>query len=299
MQTQNPTRFADALSHFKLDWKVEARPIYTFDNEGKPLVVEDGKAIVRTDIGLPLSLVGNRYLPLQNDVGADIVDGVLAKTGGSYVKGGSFGHGRKVYVQALLPDTITVKGRDASQKLLTFITSHDMSTNLLMGFTATRIVCQNTYRAAMRDIRSQVVIRHTRSAESKLAMVQEILESQLVYFRELEIKANWLADKRFTDLQMDMAVRKVLDVGSVDTEIPTRTLGIMDTITANFQNHDGLGGTAWDAYNAFTKYTNHQKATRGVEGDAAQQERRFEGLLLGQGAAMNDTALTVIESMVA
>jgi len=300
--SENPTRFVEALSHFKLNWSVETRPLFTFGNDGNHLLVEDAKSIVRTDLGLPLAVVGNRYLPLQNDAAADIVDGVLAKTGGSYTKGGMFGLGRKVYVQALLPDTITVKGRDASQKLLTFITSHDMTTQMLMGFTAIRIVCQNTYMAAMKDIANQIVIRHTKSAESKLETVQAILESQLVYFRELEIKANWLADQRFTDLQMDLAMRKVLNVKEGETDIAKKTLTIMDTIRGNFQNHDGFGGTAWDAYNAFTKYTNHQKATRGAGGETESEkaslaaERRFEGILLGQGAALNDSALSAIEA---
>jgi hypothetical protein len=180
------------------------------------------------------------------------------------------------------------------------LTSHDTSTKLLMGFTAIRIICQNTFIAALKDIRSQVVIPHTRSAELRLQTVQEILESQLVYFRELEIKANWLADQRFSDIQMDLAMRKVLGVTPQETEISTRTRNTMDTIMGNFQNHDdATGGNAWMAYNAFTQYTNWQKGTRGVENDAEQASRRFEGVLLGQSRAMNDDALTAIETILA
>lgn len=292
------SNFRDALAHFKLNWKVDTRPIFTVDNAGQPLAVEDANAIVRSDIGLPLSVVGLKYTPVQNDATADILDGVLGKTGGEYVRGGMFGMGRKVYLQAQLPDVIRVKDRDATAKLLTFITSHDMTTKVVLGFTATRIVCQNTYMMALKDIRRQVALPHTASVEAKLKTVQEILESQLVYFRQLEVKANWLADQRFTDLQMDLAMRKVLGVKPEATEIPTRTLGIMDTIRGNFQNHDGVGGTAWDAYNAFTKYANHQKGTRGVE-EAEQPSRRFESLLFGAGGGFQDDALTVIESQLA
>lgn len=297
----NPTNFRDALSHFRLNWNVETRPLFTLGNDGQPLAVEDSKAIVRSDIGLPLSVVGNRYAPVQNSDPADIMDGVLSKTGGEYVKGGMFGHGRKVYLQALLPDKITVKGRDASDKLLTFITSHDMTTQVLLGFTAVRIVCQNTYMAAVRDCNRQIVIRHTKAAEKRLETVQEILESQLVYFRELEVKANFLADQRFTDIQFELAMRNVLNIKS-DADIAKRTLGIMDTLRDNFQSGLGIDesnrGTAWAAYNAFTEYTNHQKGTRGVE-EGAEQERRFEGLLFGAGGAMQDAALAAIESQIA
>lgn len=298
METQNPTRFVEALAHFKLDWKVETRPLFTFDNEGKHLLVEDAKSIVRTDLGMPLSVVGNRYVTLQNDVAGDVVDGVLSKTGGEYIKGGVFGYGRKVYLQAKLPDSIIVKGRDASAKLLTFITSHDSSSLMYIGFTAVRIICQNTFMMALRDLKNQIAIRHTVSAEQRLSMAQEILEGQLAYFRELEVKANWLADQRFNDLQMDLAMRKVLGVKADEKDVPTRTKNIMDTILGNFQNYDDAdGGNAWTAYNAFTYFSNHQKGTRVGDDVAAQNDRRFENVLVGQGIAFNQKALESIESV--
>jgi phage/plasmid-like protein (TIGR03299 family) len=300
---KTPTNFIEALSEFGLNWQVEPRPLFTLGNDGQPLAVEGSSAIVRADNGLPLSVVGSRYVPVQNAACADIMDGVLARAGGSYVKGGMFGLGKKVYVQAQLPDTVKVKGTDESQKLLTFITSHDMTTQVLLGFTAVRIICMNTFMMAVQDAQRQVVIRHTRNAESRLETVQAILEGQLHYFRQLEVKANWLADQKFTDLQMDLAMRTVLGVrdGLQAQDIPTRTKNVMDIVRGNFEGGLGIDssnrGSAWAAYNAFSEYTNHQRAVRNADDRGGEASVRVESILMGTGAAMNDRALLAIETL--
>jgi hypothetical protein len=178
-----------------------------------------------------------------------------------------------------------------------------MSTQVLLGFTAKRIVCQNTYAMAVRDLSQQVVLRHTKSIEGRLHTVQEILEGQLVYFRELEVKANWLADQRFNDIQFELAMRKVLgvDASLPVTDIATRTKGTMDILRSNFVSGQGIDasnrGSAWAAYNSFSEFSNHQKPVNNALERGGESSVRFESVLLGQGAAFNSKALQAIEGV--
>lgn len=305
-ENKYPTSFTEALKHYNLDWSVEMRPVYmpTGDvaNPTMKALGRDYRAIVRTDNDHPLGIVGARLVPQQNDFAKDTMDAVLARTGGAYVNGGSFDGGARIFLQARLPDDVTVKGRDPSAKMLTYISSHDSSIITALGFGCTRISCWNSFMVALAEARNQVAIRKTKGAQDAMEQATHVLQAQLSYFNELEIQVNWLADQKFTDLQMDFALRRWLNIEE-DEETHKRTQTTYDTIRTNFESGRGIDagirGTAWAAFNAFTEYTNHQRPTRGVNDTAEQNKRRFESVLLGQGNKANNFALEVVREALA
>ncbi len=292
---ENISNFSDAVEAFAL-FRAEPATLYTKNRAGEYVKVNCGRGIERTDTEECLSLVGGRYNVINPHDFAEQADNILQELGGGvYDNGGILADGRKWYIQATLPDHVTVKGTDKSLKRLTFLGSHDGTTHTMAGGNCTRIVCENTFAMSMAELARWVSIKHTRSAQERIRTVQSTVLAQMEYFKGMEIRANFLSDQKFTEAQMKVAIAQVL--GKEDgADLATRTQNVADTILGNFQNHDGVGGTAWDAFNAFTYYTNHQKATRGTK-DADM--RRFEGLLVGQGAALNDKAMQAIMSQVA
>jgi phage/plasmid-like protein (TIGR03299 family) len=290
------TRYNDALEAFNLNWTVDTQPVYFKDPLGQFKQVHGHRAVVRQDEQTAIGVVGKRYKVIQNDAFGDILDGVLAETGGKYVKGGHFDDGGRTYLQVQLPGDVKLANGDASTKLLTFLNSHNGSSDAMLAFLNCRIYCQNTYRMALKEmaeIQDKVSIRHTRSSEYRIKAIPAIVRAQLGYYKAVEVKSEFLANTKFTDAMMANAIAQVLgkDIDSPDTH--ARTHNVADTILGNFHNHDGSGGTAWAAYNAFTHYTNHQRQVRGATDEKA---KRFQGVLVGSAAMFNDRALAAIES---
>jgi phage/plasmid-like protein (TIGR03299 family) len=295
------TSFQEALNTFQLNWEVGLRPLFTaVSKEHGTEEVEDYKAVVRLDTNAPLAVVGNRYVPTQNSNNevATLMDIVVKEMGAKYTSGGSFDFGNKVYLQIELPDVLRVKNTDdIIKKYLLYSNSHNGSSQISLGDVMTRVVCLNTFVMATNQVASQYRIRHTSNSEVRLKEIKDIILQTLNYYKQVELKVNWLADQKFTDLQMELAMRKVF---GVDEKLPvedisTRTRNNMETVRDLFESGTGLDqwrGTAWAAANAFTEFSNHSKTVKGET-----PETRKQSVLFGSAASFNVKAFNVVESM--
>jgi len=292
----------EALSEYGIDFTVAKRPLFTqVANDTTPQLVDNLYSIVREDTWEPLSgvAVNGRYQTIQNSDLADIGNRICAESGAEFVGGGTFKGGQIVWLQAKMPDVIRIKDtNDVINKMITFITGHGGSHCFMAMPETTRVFCDNQMNAFGRSARDNgVKIRHTASAESRLAEADDTLLQVMNAYRAFEVKCNFLADQRFSDLQMEESLRKVFGVKS-DTamdDVPTRTRNNMQTVRELFEGGLGISqwrGTAWAGLQAFTEYSNHHRSLRG-------DTNPFESKLLGSGAAINFKALQAIESALA
>jgi phage/plasmid-like protein (TIGR03299 family) len=182
---------------------------------------------------------------------------------------------------------------------LLYSNSHDGTSQTALGNVMRRVVCLNTFVMATAEVPSEYRIRHTPNSESRLKEIKGLLLQTMNYYKTVEVKVNWLADQKFTDLQMNLALRKVF---GVDAKLPvediaTRTRNSMEQVRDLFERGTGLEqwrGTSWAAVNAFTEFSNHSKT---VKGDSA--DKRVESVLFGSGASFNQRAFSVVESVLA
>lgn len=292
----------DALQEFGIGFNVEKRPLVALMGDGESQLVDNLYGIVRTDTNAMFSGVGvnGRYECIQTQSYADIGDRVTAGLDAQFVNGGSFRGGALVYLQAKLPQSIRVRGTDdIIDKLLTFVTSHDGTTCFMLMPTALRIFCQNQMNALNRAARDGIKIRHTRSADVRLADADRKIVEVMDAYRAFEVKVNHLADQRFTDLQMEAAIRTVFNVkDEVESlgDLHTRTKNNIETVLENFTGGLGINadnrGTAWAAYNAFTQFSDHQRrVNKGTD--------TVESKLLGSGANFKHKALKAIDAVLA
>jgi len=285
----------EALNHFGLDYEVAKRPVVALLGNGQSAPVDNLYSIVRTDTNEPLSgvAVNGRYTCIQTKAYADIGNKICGQLGAEFVRGGKLLHGRGLYLQAKLPDTIRVKGTDdAINKYLTFVTSHDGSMNFSVLATAMRLFCENQMNALMRAARNNgVKIRHTASADERILDVDTTILDTLNAYRVFEQKIDWLADQRFTDLQFDLAVQKFFDIeGAAD--VSTRAKNNIAKLKESYLVGPGqhmFRGTAWGAFNGFTNWIEHVRSTKG-------DTDSFESSLIGSGAGLRIKALDSIES---
>jgi len=282
-QDELTTKTFEILEATGLNWTVSKEPLYTQD--GRPT---ETFGMFRGDTGGWLASVGNRYTPMQN---ATLAETMVQATDGlemSVTHGGSMEDGKKVFLQAPLPDEYI--GRSGVKRMITAINSHDGSTSVGFGSTSTVVICSNTFHKALKDAGVQR-FRHTESAEQRL---NEAMNSLRVAIMEEEQTMDKFKIMAIIDLKDEMAegiIKRILKKGmSVKSDNPadlsTRKRNQLSALDgAISQELRDEGATLWGLFNGITRYTNHI---------AAPKDRKEAYLMGGEGARLNGIAFDEI-----
>ena len=296
---QYPTS-AEAIKFAGLDYRVEKRPLFTYDNEnhtGDPdndiiipeIEVPDYFATIRTDTEQVLGVVGKDYQVVQNVNAFEFFDAIVGGGEGMlYETAGALGKGERIFITAKLPGYIRVGKDDFIEQYLFLTTSHDGFGSITAAFTPIRIVCNNTLNAAMANHSGAIKIRHTASANDRLKQAHTLMGISSNLGAELQGLFNQWAQVRITDkevkklIQVAMApnkeVLKNLETGK-DDELSTTYTNIVDkvfeyAITSPTQQMETTAGTVFGAYNAVTGYFQN---VRNYKDDEAKFKSIIEG----------------------
>ena len=226
----------------------------------------------QTDV---LGIVGERYVPLQNEdlfaFGDNILDG-----GGRWETAGSIRGGRVVFGSLAIDKEVVLDPQGVADKVKTYLlinTSHDGSVAIQASVTPVRVVCANTLNLALGRIKKKdgvkqsFKIRHTQTAEGKIAVARQALGLATAYMDEFSRMANELYAKEITAQQFNEIILKAYPKPEGDKKIAlTKWTNKVDTLndiyTGEF-NHM-IAGTAWGALNALTERLDwHRSARRG------------------------------------
>ena len=118
---QFPTS-AEVLKFVGLDYAIEKRKLFTFDNEnqnGNPetdiiipeIEVQNFSATIRTDKETVLGMVGKDYEVVQNVDAFSFFDSIIDGDGIHYETAVALGKGERIFITAKLPNYIKV-GKD-------------------------------------------------------------------------------------------------------------------------------------------------------------------------------------------
>ena len=164
----------ELIQHECLNWQVALRQLYMDD--ATPV---DRFAVVRSDTGAVLGTVGRTYVPIQNDTNLEWFRPYLDSGEVEIETAGTIGGGRRVWVLAKIKDaTVDVASKD-DPYVPYFLASngHDGTMAQRLGFTATRVVCQNTMTAA-HGTGTFLKLRHTKGASKVMGDVHELIDMQ-------------------------------------------------------------------------------------------------------------------------
>jgi len=274
--------YVDARSMLRiarLDWEVQFGDVYDADMRKIP----NYRRTYRSDNNHTLGIVGDRYHIAQNAALMEAAED-FAKAGKDY--GIAFGletagvlyDGRKVFVTATFDRSLYVGGDEISPNLV-LTTTHDGTGATKVFISPTRVVCQNTLTLALRDATRSFAIRHTESADRKLASIERQLDMMRAYYQGFEAKANELLEQVFTRAQFEELVKSLVPIAE-DPSKRAKTLAenmrdaLFDCRSAS--DLDNIRHTAWGAYNAVADYADHHAATRGANKESRLFERTFE-----------------------
>ncbi len=295
---------AEALRFAGLDYTVEKRKLFTFDNENEAanedttikipeIEVPGFYATLRTDTEQVLGVVGKEYKIVQNTDAFSFFDSIVGGEGIQYETAGALGRGERIFITAKLPGYITVGRDDLIEKYLFLTTSHDGYGSIMAAFTPIRIVCNNTLNAALRNCTNSVTIRHTENAKDRLAEAHKIMGITNQLSGQLEDIFNHWAKVHITDPEVQKLVKLAMvpnkevlhniQTGQLD-ELSTCFKNMCDDVfayhlTSASQQTDTARGTLFGAYNAVTGYFQNVRTYK-------DEESKLKSVLYGGTAQM-------------
>jgi phage/plasmid-like protein (TIGR03299 family) len=237
-------------------------------DKGYSFVVRDNPFIDKQkDV---LGVVGERYVPLQNEelfaFGDNMLDG-----GGRWETAGSIKNGRQVFGSLALERETVLDPNGVSDKINTYLlinTSHDGSIAIQASITPVRVVCANTLNLALKGKAKQSFkIRHTQTAEGRIAQAREALGLANKYMDEFDIMAQKMIETEISKAKFDEIVAlaypapKGEDKKGSYKKYGTK-IDLINSIYVGDYNNT-ITGTAWGAFNAMTERLDWYRTARG------------------------------------
>lgn len=293
-----PTREqAQEIAH---NWEPVTEPLY----RATPIITAEGptttyeqvdthQAVVRSDNGHTLGVVGAGYEPVSNAEMYDIAE-ALQGTAPSEVRfetGGSIDGGSKVWLMLRLNEPLTLR-RDPHGATIPFYTlqnSHDGSGAFRGQATNVRVVCQNTMRAADLDASkrgTEFVFRHTTSVHDRI----EEAKTALAQWRESLV--TWqhtmdaLLDLEVTPEQTEIFLTEFQPLPS-NARISDRVRNNVEKARTQFREilySETTRDTAHTAYGwvaAATEWNQWYRSTRGRSAQGRMESRFKRAVLTG------------------
>jgi phage/plasmid-like protein (TIGR03299 family) len=225
----------------------------------------------QTDV---LGVVGERYVPLQNEdlfsFGDNILDG-----GGRWETAGSLKGGRQVFGSLALERETVLDPNGVADVVKTYLlinTSHDGSIAIQASITPVRVVCANTLNLALNStkkkngVKQSFKIRHTQTAEGKIAIARETLGMANKYMDEFDLMAKAMIEsevnaKTFNDIILAAYPKPEKDSKRAFKKWENKVDMINDIYTGQFNGM--IAGNAWGAFNALTERLDWYRSARG------------------------------------
>lgn len=290
---QAPTA-EDAIRLAGLNWQVLEQQVHAFNHTDKSFArVPNYKSLVRSDNNKSLSIMKDSYSPLQNEKAFSFFNPFIEKGLASFETAGSLKEGRIIWVLATLNKApIDVGGGDIVQKYLLLSNSHDGTMAVRVGFTPTRVVCNNTLSMAHANSQSKLLrIKHSGKLNDRMDEVQGIVNAMDAKFEATAEQYTTLARRGISAKELELYVDIIFELNPNGSEREQmRTTKMREGIIKLFENGAGshlksAKGTWWGAYNSVTEYLTHEARDAG---DMNLYQNWF-----GSASRKNNEALTV------
>jgi len=225
----------------------------------------------QTDV---LGVVGERYVPLQNEdlfsFGDNILDG-----GGRWETAGSLKGGRQVFGSLALERETVLDPNGVADVVKTYLlinTSHDGSIAIQASITPVRVVCANTLNVALNrtkkkdGVKQSFKIRHTQTANGKIEIARQTLGLANKYMDEFDkmahaMIAKEISAKDFNDIILAAYPKPDKDTKGAVKKWENKVDVINDIYTGEYNGM--ISGNAWGAFNALTERLDWYRSARG------------------------------------
>lgn len=299
------------MAHAGMDWTVETEPIYLQNG----VLIPDKAAIIRQDTREVFDIASDHYVPIQNAQNAETLDAIIAN-GATVETMGAIDGGRICWALAKVPKTFEVVSGDVVETYILLTWGHDGKHGVTGYNTGIRVVCANTLNMATAK-RAAFSVRHSKNAQVRIDEAREALG---IVYKEMEDTAELfrkLAARPLTESESATYIEQVFPYpASVRQESEAETLarlmgnpvgelekaardamarvdevrGIIVRLMGEGKGSEFAPGSAWNAYNAVTEYTDHVYP---VLQSGQVSTTKQQAVLFGATAKVKDRALSL------
>lgn len=304
----HPKTSEEAIKAAKLDWTVQLEKLQT--PEG--LVIPDTFATIRNDprlIGnakyplgkIPLGVVGSKYRILPNTEAFAFFDQLTIDGVCQYETAGSLKEGRKVWILAKMKEDLIVADKDIVRQYILLSNSHDGTGAIHVKMTPTRVVCNNTLSAALREtaLNNSFSLRHTQSANDKLKHAQMTLEAVSKAYEKLGNVWRKMAEIKLPKTEQYKYINRVFPTpkdSKDQTKLHTLRAEVAQLLVSGAgATLDSALDTLWGSYNAVTQHVTHHVSTRKNSTIDTHVEKLWYGTLADTLDRAFEMAMTTME----
>jgi phage/plasmid-like protein (TIGR03299 family) len=154
-----------------LDWSIKEAPVmYSVGAESELhfRTNSESKVLFRSDTLVPLSVVSNRYKPVQPKEVLEFFRSLVAAGGFELETAGALKGGKRLWALAKTNQQTVLKGNDMVKAYLLLATSCDGTLATSAFFTSTRVVCQNTLHLALSNAEGVLKVPHSTKFDPKV-----------------------------------------------------------------------------------------------------------------------------------
>lgn len=292
----------EAIVAAQQDWLVEKRPIFAQLEDGTYIEVADKFATVRNHPKkgyAALGVVGNQYVPVQNEEAFEMLDAIRDDSGAVYETAGSLYNGKRVFISMKLPNTLKFETNDGEDKVELYIlasNSHDSSTAFQLMVTPIRVVCANTLAMALDQHKRIINLKHTRNVKSRVTEARDALGLTFAYVDEFEKQVQKLIATPMNTLEFNSYIDKLYKVKGTSQKQETRIEKVQREVKAlwNAPTQSNVKGTRWAAYNAVVEYIDWGMGMRLTKKKGSEDQARAIRTMTGGADLIKNRALKLL-----
>ncbi|MGE0366975.1 MAG: DUF932 domain-containing protein [Phycisphaerales bacterium] len=279
----------DMLKDAGLNWKVEKRPMVDSEDHRE---IPGHFQLRRSSDKRVLDVCGGRYIPTQNADVFKFFDGFVRAGKAKMETAGSLFGGRMVWALARLGSTFKLKGKDEVRGYLLIGSPHQQGKSLIAKVVATRVVCNNTYTAALHEGGSVFRMNHRNEFdEDQMDRAKEVLGIARDQFGDFEDQAIKLQKKKMKREDVIRVFAPIfqprMDVADLIKDFEEHASPRMELLLDVYERAPGAEpGTAWGAFNAVTYFADHLASRT--------PDRRLGHAWMGKTAGQKDKVLDAL-----
>lgn len=293
-----------------LDWRAELaevkyeRKFIDTDGRENSLITSkpDSRVIYRSDTGVPLSVVSDRYRPVQPKDVIEFYRDLTERHGFALETAGALKGGRKIWALAKTPASMLLRDNDRVDGYLLLATSFDGSMATQARFTSIRVVCNNTLTFAAAQGAADVTVPHSTSFDAdKVKLDLKVGDAWAAFEAQSKLMTDRVVSRDetvrlFLDAYYGLSDIEQIRAFQADEKKAKQGEKLMERLTSALFESPGAHlasarGTLWGVLNAVTFDVDHALPSR-------SQDSRLDKAWFGQGESIKrrawDAALKLV-----
>ena len=305
--TVNPGRI---LNEIGLNYQLEKKTLKYEGNDGYLRTVNPRHAIVRSDNGNCMGIVGDSYQIAQNSFIAATACQIAEQVGGKIthvgeLESGAFDKGSRVAFHADLGDFDI--GGDQMKKQLIVVDGRDGSMSLSIYLGIMRIICSNGMMAYDKSFQNCIRVQHSNKipimvnyviqAMAKANDVYENTKAKLEEYQTYTVHP----EEAIQSLSAYMFPKTMVmntKTNKKELMLTQRTVRKRQRLVSVYNEQSYKEHDVYRVYQAATEYIDHEN-TISVRKDKDAESSYFTNMISGSGNELKKTAIEACDKMVA